>query len=153
ASSTCVLALMRRPCSSQVYQVTPTPASCATSSRRRPGVRRRGPGGRPTSSGVTRSRLDRRKLASSVRRSARTRVPFAGAAVSLVMDTPPVWPVPHTGARCCQYQYHRALTSPARCAAAWCHVTDDRVLTDRGGPDGTARTPSTLRAAGDRAHG
>jgi hypothetical protein len=30
---------MSRPCSSQVYQVTPTPASVATSSRRRPGVR------------------------------------------------------------------------------------------------------------------
>ena len=35
---------MSRPCSSQVYQVTPTPARVATSSRRSPGVRRRGRG-------------------------------------------------------------------------------------------------------------
>ena len=35
------LALIGRPCSSHVYQLTPTPASKATSSRRRPGVRRR----------------------------------------------------------------------------------------------------------------
>lgn len=56
---------MGRPCSSQVYQVTPTPESCATSSRRRPGVRRRKPGGIPTSAGVTRARRPRRKPASS----------------------------------------------------------------------------------------
>ncbi|MEV0286213.1 hypothetical protein AB0H36_19045 [Kribbella sp. NPDC050820] len=30
ASSTCADTLMSRPCSSQVYQVTPTPASSAT---------------------------------------------------------------------------------------------------------------------------
>ncbi len=57
ASSTWTLALIGRPCSSQVYQVTPTPASCATSSRRSPAVRRRCPPGSPTSSGVIRSRL------------------------------------------------------------------------------------------------
>jgi len=51
APSTCSDALMSRPCSSQVYQVTPTPASCATSSRRRPGVRRRPAIGSPTCSG------------------------------------------------------------------------------------------------------
>ncbi len=37
APRTCTEALMSRPCSSQVYHVTPTPASSATSSRRRPG--------------------------------------------------------------------------------------------------------------------
>src|SRR5690349_20971568 len=59
---------MGRPCSSQVYQVTPTPESWATSSRRSPGVRRRRPGAIPTSAGVTRARLLRRKAASSGRR-------------------------------------------------------------------------------------
>ena len=43
ASSTSSDARTSRPCSSHVYQVAPTPASCATSSRRRPGVRRRPP--------------------------------------------------------------------------------------------------------------
>ena len=47
---------MSRPCSSHVYQVTPTPASWATSSRRRPGVRRRADEISPTHSGVIRSR-------------------------------------------------------------------------------------------------
>ena len=42
ASSTWTLALIGRPCSSQVYQVTPTPASWASSSRRSPAVRRAG---------------------------------------------------------------------------------------------------------------
>lgn len=37
-----------RPCSSHVYQATPTPASAATSSRRSPGARRRPVIGRPT---------------------------------------------------------------------------------------------------------
>ena len=69
ASSTCTLALIGRPCSSHVYQVTPTPASWATSSRRKPGVRLRTPGAMPTCSGVTRSRRLRRKDASSPRRS------------------------------------------------------------------------------------
>ena len=54
-----------RPCSSHVYQVVPTPASSATSSRRRPGVRRRVPGGRPTSAGDRRARRERRKSASA----------------------------------------------------------------------------------------
>ena len=44
-------ALIRRPCSSHVYQVTDTPASRATSSRRRPGVRRPRPRGSLTCSG------------------------------------------------------------------------------------------------------
>ena len=73
ASRTWTLALIGRPCSSHVYQVTPTPASWASSSRRRPAVRRRLPGGRPTSSGLIRSRRVRRNAASSVRRAA---VPF-----------------------------------------------------------------------------
>ena len=55
------------PCSSHVYQVTPTPASCASSSRRSPGVRRRKPGGRPTSAGLILARRDRRNAASSAR--------------------------------------------------------------------------------------
>ena len=74
ASSTCGDALIWRACSSHVYQVTPTPASCATSSRRRPGVRRRRDGGRPTSSGLRRSRRLLRKAASSRRRC--SLVPF-----------------------------------------------------------------------------
>ena len=48
ASSTSDEALIRRPCSSHVYQVTDTPARSATSSRRRPGVRRFLPAGNPT---------------------------------------------------------------------------------------------------------
>jgi hypothetical protein len=68
ASSTCVLALISRPCSSHVYQETPTPASSATSSRRSPGVRRRGPPGMPKSAGDSRARRARRKLPSSARR-------------------------------------------------------------------------------------
>src|SRR5215469_11389357 len=40
-------------------------ARAATSSRRRPGVRRRAPAGRPTSAGRTRSRRSRRNRASS----------------------------------------------------------------------------------------
>ena len=65
ASSTCTLARIGRPCSSQVYQVTPTPDSCATSSRRSPAVRRRYPPGSPASSGVIRSRRLRKNAASS----------------------------------------------------------------------------------------
>ena len=47
ASSTSSEARTSRPCSSHVYQVVPTPASCETSSRRSPGVRRRPPLGQP----------------------------------------------------------------------------------------------------------
>ena len=68
APSTWTLALIGRPCSSHVYQVTPTPASWATSSRRSPGVRRRSPGGSPACSGEIRSRRLRRNAASSARR-------------------------------------------------------------------------------------
>ena len=49
--STSLDALIRRPCSSHVYQVTDTPARSATSSRRRPGVRRPRPRGSLTCSG------------------------------------------------------------------------------------------------------
>src|SRR4051812_25473905 len=59
---------MSRPCSSHVYQDRPTPARPASSSRRRPGVRRRPPPGRPTLSGVVASRWRRRKSASWSRR-------------------------------------------------------------------------------------
>ena len=68
ASSTSSEARTSRPCSSHVYQVVPTPASSATSSRRRPGVRRRPPLGSPTSSGWRLARRVRRKSASSARR-------------------------------------------------------------------------------------
>src|SRR4051812_28688496 len=61
---------MARPCSSHVYQVTPTPACWATSSRRRPGVRRRPPSGSPRTPGERRSRRERRNEASSRRGSA-----------------------------------------------------------------------------------
>ena len=80
ASSTWTLARIGRPCSSQVYQVTPTPASCATSSRRSPAVRRRCPPGSPTSSGVIRSRRLRRNAASSRCLPACLRAAFRGAA-------------------------------------------------------------------------
>ena len=89
ASSTWTLARIGRPCSSQVYQVTPTPASCATSSRRSPAVRRRCPPGSPTSSGVIRSRRLRKNAASSSRRStmalfpARSTIPLARPSRSL----------------------------------------------------------------------
>src|SRR5439155_1595757 len=70
ASSTWADGLMSRPCSSHVYQDSPTPASCATSSRRSPGVRRRPLSSNPTLSGETRARRSRRKSASSDRRAA-----------------------------------------------------------------------------------
>ncbi|CDH31055.1 hypothetical protein XBI1_1260076 [Xenorhabdus bovienii str. Intermedium] len=56
-----------RPCSSHVYQVRPTPAKAATSSRLNPGVRRRPICGNPTDSGFKLSLLIRKKLANSVR--------------------------------------------------------------------------------------
>jgi hypothetical protein len=58
---------MSRPCSSHVYQLTPTPAKSATSSRRSPGVRRRVPLGSPTLLGARRERRTRRNEASSER--------------------------------------------------------------------------------------
>ena len=68
ADSTSGEALIRRPCSSHVYQVIDTPASIATSSRRSPGARRwPPPRGRPTCSGVTASRRALRNSASSAR--------------------------------------------------------------------------------------
>jgi hypothetical protein len=82
ASSTCQLALIGRPCSSHVYQVTPTPASSATSSRRSPAVRRRVPGGKPTSCGRNPPRRAFRNSPSSVRRRADT---AAGRASVVVM--------------------------------------------------------------------
>ena len=68
ASASIVVAdgLTVRPCSSRMYQSTPMPASSATSSRRRPGVRRRRPTGRPTAFGVSFSRRERRKSPSSL---------------------------------------------------------------------------------------
>ena len=77
ASSTWTLALIGRPCSSQVYQVTPTPASWASSSRRRPAVRRRVPAGRPTSSGLIRSLRLRKNAASSVLRAVLAARPYS----------------------------------------------------------------------------
>src|SRR5262249_15146622 len=68
ASGPCRLALIGRPCPSRVYQLPPPPASGATSSRRSPGVRRRGPGGSPTSSGCSPARGALRKSPSSARR-------------------------------------------------------------------------------------
>src|SRR3979490_1791319 len=54
-----------RPCSIHVYQVGLTPHNWATSSRRKPGVRRRGPGGRPTAIGDSRPRWARTKSPSA----------------------------------------------------------------------------------------
>ncbi len=62
ARSTSSEALIRRPCSSHVYQVTDTPASRATSSRRSPGVRRPRPRGSSTCSGVDRLAPDAQEL-------------------------------------------------------------------------------------------
>ena len=60
-SSTSADTWILRPCSSHVYQVTLTPASAATSSRRNPGVRRRFVSGRPTWAGESRARQPLRK--------------------------------------------------------------------------------------------
>ncbi len=67
-----------RPCSIQVYQVTLMPHSWATSSRRRPGVRRRNPAGRPAIWGVMRERALRTKSPSVRRRSVAPSVGEAG---------------------------------------------------------------------------
>src|SRR6266567_1497005 len=107
ASRTWAEALIRRPCSSQVYQVTPTPESRATSSRRSPGVRRRYPGGSPTSSAVSRSLRVRRNDASSRRRSASRVRPSEGRIVSITgtgSAMHPVWRSPGPGARWWRYQ-------------------------------------------------
>src|ERR1700726_2952167 len=58
-----------RPCSSHTYQEVPIWASWATSSRRSPGVRRRKPGGNPTSLGDKLARRLRKKSARASRRS------------------------------------------------------------------------------------
>src|SRR5690349_1828223 len=68
-----------RPCSSHVYQVTLTLARCATSSRRRPGVRRR-VAGRPSASGLTLARRARKYVPSAV--------PLAVASVMLLVAIP-----------------------------------------------------------------
>src|SRR5258708_3982993 len=62
-SSTCREGCTSRPCSNQTYQEVPILASCATSSRRSPGVRRRIPGGNPTSVGARLARRLRKKSA------------------------------------------------------------------------------------------
>ena len=69
-----------RPCSIHVYQVGLTPHNWATSSRRRPGVRRRGPGGKPTAIGDSRSRCARMKSP-----SARAGVASSGGAASVLL--------------------------------------------------------------------
>src|SRR5471032_1610337 len=69
-----------RPCSIHVYQVGLTPHNWATSSRRNPGVRRRGPGGKPTAMGDSRSRCARMKSP-----SARAGVASSGGAASVLL--------------------------------------------------------------------
>src|SRR5471030_755460 len=69
-----------RPCSIHVYQVGLTPHNWATSSRRNPGVRRRGPGGKPTAIGDNRSRCARMKSP-----SARAGVASSGGAASVLL--------------------------------------------------------------------
>lgn len=76
-----------RPCSSQVYQVTPTSASIATSSRRRPGVRRRPTRGNPRRCGSRLSRRARRKAPSCLRRSSGTAI--VDSRCGIVVITPP----------------------------------------------------------------
>src|SRR5471030_3021500 len=68
-----------RPCSIHVYQVGLTPHNWATSSLRNPGVRRRGPGGKPTAIGDSRSRC------------ARMKSPSARAGVASSGGAAPVW--------------------------------------------------------------
>src|SRR5579859_3823444 len=68
-SSTWAEGCTLRPCSSQTYQEVPILASCATSSRRSPGVRRRKPGGSPTLAGERFARRLRKKSARASRRS------------------------------------------------------------------------------------
>src|SRR5471032_3339533 len=69
-----------RPCSIHVYQVGLTPHNWATSSLRNPGVRRRGPGGKPTAMGDSRSRCARMKSP-----SARAGVASSGGAASVLL--------------------------------------------------------------------
>jgi hypothetical protein len=65
---TWALAVIDLPCSSHVYQVTPTPEIWATSSRRSPGVLRRpGEARSPTSPGLSSPRRIRRNVANSAR--------------------------------------------------------------------------------------
>lgn len=78
-SSSASETLISRPCSSHVYQVIPMPASCAASSRRRPGASRRRPGAIPTSAGVRRARRDRRNSDSALRASVRLSITFVSA--------------------------------------------------------------------------
>jgi hypothetical protein len=59
--------LIARLCSSHVYQVALIPANCATSLRRKPGVRRRCAVGMPMSAGEMRVRRVRRKSLNSCR--------------------------------------------------------------------------------------
>src|SRR5258707_8948580 len=68
-SSTCAEGCTSRPCSSQTYHDVPIFANCATSSRRKPGVRLRSPGGKPTSAGANCARRLRKKSESARRRS------------------------------------------------------------------------------------
>ena len=96
------------------------------------GVRRRWPGGRPTSSGRTRSRRDRRNAASSVRRALLNSVllaPVLLTAVPLMGSLPlrpprrpsaartPVFSRCGGPARWCQYQDNQALGTSIRRAA------------------------------------
>src|SRR6266851_3391688 len=68
-SRTCTEGCTSRPCSSQTYQEVPILASWAISSRRSPGVRRRKPGGNPTSPGDRLARCLRKKSARASLRS------------------------------------------------------------------------------------
>ncbi len=119
ASRTCSETWIARACSSQVYQVTPTAESCATSSRRRPGVRRRRPRGRPTCSGVMRSRRLRRKTASSWRRTSEPRPPgrrravVSWAVAMLVVVTVPLSLHPDPVSRYFCYQDKDTLVPPS----------------------------------------
>src|SRR3984885_949859 len=111
---------MSRPCSSQVYQVTPTPASCASSSRRSPGVRRRPMGVRPTCCGAIRSRRSRRNAPSSRRRSS------AVSLVSTVRTTLPSGPHGSAAAAAASVPARvPLLTMPPSCASFmdYCQVS------------------------------
>src|SRR5579875_469582 len=80
-----------RPCSNRLYQETPTCASCATSSRRNPGVRRLPPRTNPTCSGERRIRRVRRKSARSCLRCSSLIVLFAPYPTSLNHTIKELW--------------------------------------------------------------
>src|SRR5690606_9467645 len=84
--------------SSHVYQLTLTPISDATSSRRRPGVRRRQSLGRPKSAGESAARRDFRKRDSSALWSSCDTVVPSPVPIAVRKPRSDACPVPRLGA-------------------------------------------------------